>query len=90
MPAQVGEPVWLVVWKGIPQGVYATREEARVAIRALKPFSHYVPKQVSAGKMVPEEVEEVLSPEIQAKLDILGRPWNRFTKVLRDVYDLER
>lgn len=64
---------WSVVYKGVPQGVYATREEARRKIRSLKPFSAYRP----------------LTAEEGAKLDVSKLPWNRFTRVLRDLYDLD-
>jgi hypothetical protein len=64
---------WSVVYKGVPQGVFRTREEARKRIRSLKPFSRYQP----------------LTAEESAKLDVAKRPWGRFTRILRDVYDLD-
>jgi hypothetical protein len=64
---------WLVVYKNAPQGVYATREQARKKIRSLKPFSSYRP----------------LSNEEKAQLEITKRPWSRLTRILQDLYDLD-
>lgn len=70
---KTSDHVWGVVYKGVYQGFYRTREEARMKIRSLKPFSRYQP----------------LSAEESAKLDVSRQPWNRFTRVLRDLYDLD-
>ena len=57
---KTSDHVWGVVYKGVYQGFYRTREEARKKIRSLKLFRRYFP---------------------------LPGPWNRFSRILREVYD---
>jgi len=69
-----GRP-WMVVFKEVTVGFYRTRAEARMRIRALKPFSKYRP---------------LTDEEKEARREVSRLPWGRFTAILRGLYGVDR